>query len=224
MKLITFSVTNFRSITTAHKINVGALTVLVGKNNEGKSNILLALTLAMKSMMLFSENPRMARTPMNGLLLARRFGYAWEKDFPISLQEKYPDKKTILDLNFELDSAELNSIKTSTGIRMGNANIPIRVSFGAAQFSIDIPQRGSPAFKEHKYDIIKFICDKIEFNFIPAIRTERDAMSVVNDIMRSELQELNNDVAYAKAMATVKELQQRKLDANCKCKLRFIFR
>ena len=31
MRLLTFSVTNYRSITTAHKINIGDFTVLVEK-------------------------------------------------------------------------------------------------------------------------------------------------------------------------------------------------
>ena len=39
MKLVSFSVTNYRSITKAHKISLGQYTVLLGKNNEGKSNI-----------------------------------------------------------------------------------------------------------------------------------------------------------------------------------------
>ena len=34
------------------------MTVLVGKNNEGKSNILRALTLAMDIMKIYSKDPR----------------------------------------------------------------------------------------------------------------------------------------------------------------------
>ncbi len=49
MKLVEFSVTNFRSITKAHKINLQDMTVLVGKNNEGKSNLLTALNIAMRA-------------------------------------------------------------------------------------------------------------------------------------------------------------------------------
>lgn len=45
MKLSDFSVNNYRSITTARKIPTKNMTVLVGKNNEGKSNILSALAL-----------------------------------------------------------------------------------------------------------------------------------------------------------------------------------
>ena len=47
MLLKEFSVTNYRSITKAHKISLGDLTVLVGKNNEGKSNLLRALDTSM---------------------------------------------------------------------------------------------------------------------------------------------------------------------------------
>lgn len=36
MKLVSFSVTNYRSITKAHKIAIGQYTVLLGKNNEEK--------------------------------------------------------------------------------------------------------------------------------------------------------------------------------------------
>lgn len=58
MKLSDFSVVNYRSITTARKIKTNNMTVLVGKNNEGKSNILRALTLAMDIMKIYSKDPR----------------------------------------------------------------------------------------------------------------------------------------------------------------------
>ena len=54
MKLINFSITNFRSITKAHKINVGSTTILLGKNNEGKSNILKGLQIAMDILRLWT--------------------------------------------------------------------------------------------------------------------------------------------------------------------------
>lgn len=47
MKLINFSVTNFRSITKAHKIELDNVSTLVWKNNEWKSNILKALNISM---------------------------------------------------------------------------------------------------------------------------------------------------------------------------------
>lgn len=54
MKLVEFSVKNYRSITDAHRIVLQNKTVLVGKNNEGKSNLLTALNTAMKAMIFHS--------------------------------------------------------------------------------------------------------------------------------------------------------------------------
>lgn len=48
MRLVEFSVTNFRSITRAYKMPFKDITILVGKNNEGKSNLLNALNICMK--------------------------------------------------------------------------------------------------------------------------------------------------------------------------------
>ena len=55
MKLVDFSVTNYRSITAAHKLVLQDMTVLVGKNNEGKSNLLRALNVAMVAVILHSR-------------------------------------------------------------------------------------------------------------------------------------------------------------------------
>lgn len=41
MRLVSFSVRRFRSITEAYKLPLGDYSVLVGPNNEGKSNILI---------------------------------------------------------------------------------------------------------------------------------------------------------------------------------------
>jgi AAA15 family ATPase/GTPase len=58
MRLGLFSVKNFRSITSAEKLPLGDFTVLVGPNNEGKSNILEALALGMQEL----SNPTPSRT------------------------------------------------------------------------------------------------------------------------------------------------------------------
>ncbi|MBU2624364.1 MAG: AAA family ATPase [candidate division Zixibacteria bacterium] len=48
MRLKEFSAQNYRSITTAYNLPLSEYTVLVGPNNEGKSNILRALGLGLK--------------------------------------------------------------------------------------------------------------------------------------------------------------------------------
>lgn len=209
MRLSDFSVINYRSITTARKIHTNNMTVLVGKNNEGKSNILKALTLAMDIMKLYATNPRMLNTT-RGYLHSR---YIWERDYPVSLQEKRPNGLSSVDLTFELSEREMNDIRQITGIRV-SAHIPVRVSINHSTVKIDIPKRGTAAFSDlsNKQRIIEYVCRKIDFNFIPAVRTAQDALNVVELLIESELKVLDNNEEYTKAVETINQLQQSVLD------------
>ena len=55
MQLTSFSVSNFRSITAAKKVNLANYSVLVGANNEGKSNILHALAIGLEAIEAYKE-------------------------------------------------------------------------------------------------------------------------------------------------------------------------
>jgi len=87
MKLSDFSVVNYRSITTARKIKTNNMTVLVGKNNEGKSNILRALTLAMDIMKIYSKDPRSLQIAVRPYLIIIRgkkiIQYLYKKKIPM---------------------------------------------------------------------------------------------------------------------------------------------
>lgn len=210
MKLSDFSVVNSRSITTARKIKTNNMTVLVGKNNEGKSNILRALTLAMDIMKIYSKDPRSLQIAVRPYL---KNHYSWEKDYPISLQEKNPNGWSSIDLNFELDEQDILAIRSMTGIRLSGC-IPVRVSTNGAAAKIDIPKRGTAAFADadNKKKIIEYVCFKIDFNFIPAVRTEYDALRVVDSLIEKSLETLDTNPDYINAMNKIEELQQGILD------------
>ena len=210
MKLSDFSVVNYRSITTARKIKTNNMTVLVGKNNEGKSNILRALTLAMDIMKIYSKDPRSLQIAVRPYL---KNHYSWEKDYPISLQEKNPNGWSSIDLNFELDEQDILAIRSMTGIRLSGC-IPVRVSTNGAAAKIDIPKRGTAAFADadNKKKIIEYVCFKIDFNFIPAVHTEYDALRVVDSLIEKSLETLDTNPDYINAMNKIEELQQGILD------------
>ena len=63
MRLVQFSVTNFRSILKAERLPLGEFTVLVGPNNEGKSNILQAMVLGMEALSMRPKSNRMVVRP-----------------------------------------------------------------------------------------------------------------------------------------------------------------
>jgi len=211
MKLSSFSVINYRSITNARKIQTNNMTVLVGKNNEGKSNILRALTLAMDIMKMYASDPRSLRLSAN--YLKNRARYVWEIDYPISLQGKNPNGFSSIELDFELNAGEIAAIRGLTGIRL-SGHIPVRVSINHSTIKIDIPKRGTPAFSnlENKLKIIEYVCFKIDFNFIPAVRTEHDALRVVETLIQRQLASLESNPEYIEANRTIERLQQEVLD------------
>lgn len=211
MKLSSFSIVNYRSITNARKIQTSNMTVLVGKNNEGKSNILRALTLAMDIMKIYSSDPRSLRLPAT--YLKRRTGYVWERDYPLSLQERSPNGFSSIELDFELNSSDISAIRNLTGIRL-SGHVPVRVSINHSSLKIDIPKKGTPAFSnvENKLKIIEYVCFKIDFNFIPAVRTEHDALRVVESLIEKQLLTLESNPEYIEATHKIERLQQDILD------------
>ena len=59
---------------------------------------------------------------------------------------------------------------------------------------------------------IEFVCNLIDFNFIPAIRTERDAIKVIDSLIEKELATLEESSKYTEAISIVEKLQQDILD------------
>src|SRR5688500_15351619 len=108
MRLVSFTVLKYRSIKTAHKIKVGKRTILVGPNNEGKSNLIRALVTAMRVLTAVRAQPPWLRPrppgakPLQTRLPAYRSTYDWERDYPVELQPKDVSGESEITLEFQL--------------------------------------------------------------------------------------------------------------------------
>ena len=212
MKLTKFSVTNFRSITTAHDIKISDSTILIGKNNEGKSNVLKALSVAMNLLAEHRYHDRNANLKRRHT--RQRVGYRmneglydWKRDFPVSLQSRERGTKSIFKLDFEFSDDECTEFKNSTGSK-SNGHLPIVITFDKNNdFVIKIPKRGvSLDAKIPK--IARFIGKRISFNYIPAVRTTEEAMRVVERMLSQRLRKLEEDPNYIDALSALKKLQK----------------
>ena len=122
MRLVNYSVTNFRSITAAHKVPVSNTTILIGRNNEGKSNVLKALSLAMNALLEHAGRDSHRRPPRGGIYRRNSYrrsdlNYSWDRDFPIALQAKKGAKQSIFRLEFELSGDEVDEFKKEMALR-----------------------------------------------------------------------------------------------------------
>ena len=103
MKVVSFTVKNYRSIVEAHKIMLNDYNVLLGKNNEGKSNILRALSVCMSCI----NDYRHFRFILKKEYQMYNKSYLWENDFPINLRNRKNGRKSIFELELYLDENEL---------------------------------------------------------------------------------------------------------------------
>ena len=96
MRLVSFSVENYRSITKAKRIDISDATVLVGPNNEGKSNLVRGLAISDPSayasvLTLMISTGHLLRT------MDSRAGYSWNRDFPMQLREKESSGRPVFE-------------------------------------------------------------------------------------------------------------------------------
>ncbi len=209
MQLTSFTVCNFRSISGSHAIDVSDFTVLVGKNNEGKSNILRALDTAMSLLRDHSRN----RTG-----LRRNYGahdYKWKRDFPIQAQNRRGPKQTTFRLDFSLNAEEILEFKEEIGVNL-NGTLPLEIVIGVNEepdFRVVKTGRGTKTLTQKSARIAKFVASRITFNYIPAIRTDRETTELIREMLAAELRTLEDDPAYTNALRAISEIQQPVLNA-----------
>lgn len=206
MQLVSFSVTNYRSITTANNLPFRQSTVLIGPNNEGKSNILKALVTALGflgALDRFRLYRGRVRTHSQHV-----DGYDWKKDYPISLQEKWPDGESIFGLEFRLSEQEVAEFYKEVDSVL-NGTLPIELRFGKAEPGFKVLKRGpgGPALSKKAQAIAKFISKRISLTYIPAVRTSDEAHNIVGGIVDKQLAVVEAEKAFKDALEEVAKIQ-----------------
>lgn len=215
MKIKKFTIKNFRSITDTQTINVRDLTVLVGKNNEGKSNILKALDKAMMILMDTTE-------------AYNRYGYAqyqankfnFDKDFPFNLKEE-ESKESLISITFELNSEDRLNIQSLIGFDiMDSVTLELKITekgvdkkYKYANAEIVNLIRSDPT---NSNKVFKYITSHLDYIYIPAVRTENKTLEIINRLASESLKSLNSDHEYIKALSIIEQKKQAKLDEIAK--------
>jgi len=207
LRLVNFSVTNFRSITSAHKIAISDTTVLIGKNNEGKSNLLKSVQVAMELLQqhAFEERRGIRRTYRD-----EDSPYFWKRDFPIQLQDRKSVNQTIFKLEFLLNDDEINDFKKVIGSNL-NGSLPLEIRISKdneAEIKLNKTGKNTKTLSSKSGKIAEFVARRIYFNYIPAVRTDKEAIDVISKMLSQELRVLEQDDAYLDALKTILDLQK----------------
>ncbi|WP_328516485.1 ATP-binding protein [Ralstonia pseudosolanacearum] len=207
MELVSFSVSNFRSITSAYKLPIRRPTVLIGPNNEGKSNILRAMVASLQFLSLLG-GVRLRHDRITSVVRPRDI-YDWARDFPVSLQARNPDGETVFDMEFRLSGEEIEQFRTDVKSNL-NGNLPVQLRFGSGETRLIVPKqgKGGAALTSKAQTIARFVARHINFAYIPAVRTASAAIEIVNDLVDRELSRIETQPEYTAAINALAELQR----------------
>lgn len=224
MKLTAFSVKDYRSILSTEKLPIREnLTVLIGPNNEGKSNLLNALANSLHILERLRRYARMPDTSRGGrrkksLLFShtvvrggayrRRDMYEWVRDYPVSKQKSNPKGSSVFTLEFELSPLELSEFREAVGSSL-NGTLPVQLQIGQAGVVFKVRKQGPGAatLSSKVGKIAEFISSTLDFQYIPAIRTTREVEDVVEQIVERELAVIEDDDEYSEAVEKISKLQ-----------------
>jgi putative ATP-dependent endonuclease of OLD family len=208
MKLVSFAVRNFRSITGTSKLTIrDGMTTLIGPNNEGKSNVLSAMVVALEIATRFDEYKYLRGGRLRLLSRSTR-PYQWSTDFPVGLQQSKPDGCSEFDMEFRLTSQEIDEFWNEIGSSL-NGTLPVKITIGPTEttFSVSKKGRGAKALTAKASKIGTFIAKRLDLQHIPAVRPAAKAMGVVQSIVSREFQGLLRNTEYQAAVNRIEELQ-----------------
>lgn len=203
MKLVAFSVQNYRSIKSTPRLELTEMTVLVGPNNEGKSNLLNALICALR---LAQDAPGGNRQRLS----PRRLPYNYDRDFPVSLREGSSETVTKFSLEFELDDLDNKSFKEATGSVL-NSTLPIEISVsesGETKFTVKKQGPVQKALQAKRSEIARFIAERLQFEYIGAVRSEQHSQAIVDEMVFKALVTLESNEEYKRALSALEAAER----------------
>ena len=222
MKLVQFSLERFRSFIDRSTVSFSDNTVILGPNNEGKTNILAALVISFNFLKSISEDKFPVSFKKNVLfyLIEEAFGikrtqqikdnkqgvtYSWERDYPVSLKEtlkeestKSPNRDSVFVLYFKMTESENDEIKKETKYSFKNKTIPIELNMGERRVRVAILLPESIS-EENTVAIIHFVSKNISISYIDAVRTANAATELIDKLLENELKRVYQSEEYMSA-------------------------
>ncbi len=209
MELRRFKVDRYRSISSA-TLDLRDMTVLVGPNNEGKSNILRAMVLGMTALGGFAQFDSGPKYRMSQYLRGP-IDYEWDRDFPMN-QRSGSWKTTALEFDFLLNDAEITDFESIVGSKI-NGDLKVKLSFsqdGSVSIRI-VKKRAGKVWTTKAGQIASFVGSRIGVEYVPSVRTSEEAERVVARLVAQELRTLERQEEYRDALKVIEDLQRPRL-------------
>ncbi len=136
--------------------------------------------------------------------------YDWKRNFSILLQERKQYDESLFRLEFELSTQEVEDFKEQFSSHL-NGTLSLEIKIGRThkpQITVVKQGKGSKSLSSKSGRIAAFIGERINFTYIPAVRTDEEAFSVVQGMISEELSSLEKNPEYQEALKKIEDLQK----------------
>ena len=217
MKLVQFSLERFRSFIDKSTVNFSNNNVIIGPNNEGKTNVLKALAISWHFLMDFAKNKLPCYLSGKELIFATMDSnlndyytnqareqpqpfsmYVWGLDYPVVLKKKKEDnqnKNSTFVLCFELTNEEKIKLEAQINTSLKNSIISVQIDMGQECTKLSILQL-EPISEQIIKDIVRSIVQKLSFFYIETVRTAKSASKMIDDLLNMELGKVYTSKEY----------------------------
>lgn len=206
MRLRTFYVKSYRSIVEATLDDLQQYCVIVGPNNSGKSNLLRAIYISL-SIALEGDFQR-ARRNRQYSYAYRGENYNWARDIPVSMKDD-KSASTTFKLTFEFSDEEKVDFKNKFGINLSKSlQMKFQLFANRTEYNIIMPGRAKKPMEEKMQEIGLFIRSKLDYEYIPCVRSTDLTAEYFSKLLNKELQQIESDPVYQECIARILELQK----------------
>ena len=191
MRLVKFTVEKYRSILSKSELPIGDYTAILGPNNQGKSNLLRGLSVALRIIQMaidypFSHGRNFVRAIRYRYMMKEL--YDWETDYPIQQQKSKVvanglRRASIFTLDFSVDDADKNEIEQKIGVKLINGIVSIKLELGRDSFKANVVGQRNRLKDELKMSIIKYLIGGINICYIDAERTAETALRNISELI-----------------------------------------
>lgn len=223
MKLVEFSVERYRSIIKKSTVTIKDRTVIIGPNNEGKSNVLRALVVALRTLEASSSffvgfgNSRRRRVP--GHLIIHQLSRAdipfdWTNDYPHSLLGS-TDKPEHLEpicfnLLFEMNEKERKELSSRIRKDFDRQQISFSIKIDGTDDSVEITNNFETTPSDNSILIANYITRRINICYIDAVRTASTAYDSIRRLLSIETENIDESKQYQDHLKKISKLYRKK--------------
>ena len=213
MKLQKLTISNYRNLYNKTTLTFENYTVLVGPNNQGKTNCLRAIRVMRDALLVACNADDLPRLHLS-----------FESDYPKSMQSRNSIPPIIFEPCFLLSEEEKNIfLKRLRFSNNGHLDLRIEISCDFHQnskfrnksvfkiSSIKIKGKfgkGAKTYNENISDVCRFIIDYFDFVYIPTIRSEDESLDILRRLVSIKIKDLNSDNDYLEQINKIREKEE----------------